>query len=297
MSKKNNSKTNPVLELASKHTRSKKISSRVFTVVYTLATEMRFGNGHKAGYLKDVVGISKQNMDYYLGKLSEEGLLMQHGAGWYTMTENGKKIYDQIERLRGKQLIRIEDMRVTYDIEKGVMSAIAKCRGRYNKLRNGTKIGVFQINNRTIRLITNKEKSIAKLEVVITKVLDVNINEAYRKAVDEANLIVWEMSPEVKVSDGIVTKEPEIAIPCPMASALLNTMNASHIRTNQGIMNRSPGRGADFEVTDIQKAQMIVDMPETLHDTREAILRVEDILKLLGGNPLWNSLFSATCTI
>ncbi|MCV0410101.1 hypothetical protein [Nitrosopumilus sp.] len=283
-----NSEINPLLELASKYTHSKKISSRVFTVVYTLAKEMRFGNAHKADHLKDLFGMPKQNMNYYLNKLTEEGLVTQQGAGFYSMTENGKRIYDQIERIRGKQLIRIEDMRVTYEITQGVGHLISKHKWKVNPLRNGNTVGICKINTRTVRLITNREQSIARLEVIITKVLDVHINEAYRKAVDEANIVVWELSPEVEVSDGIVTKQPEIAIPCPIASALLGNIGASQIRTNKGIMNRSKGRGADFEVTDIQKAQMIVDMPEILHDTREAILRVEDTLRILRASSFWN---------
>ena len=113
-------------------------------------------------------------------------------------------------------------------------------------------------------------------QVYVTKVLGESPKDAYHHARLEADDIAgraeWWGS---KLSEGWVSSEPEIAIPSPVASALLMTNGASQIRTNKGIMNRSKGRGADWEPTDLQQAQKIFDMPDAISRMEERLENME----------------------
>ena len=80
---------------------------------------------------------------------------------------------------------------------------------------------------------------------------------------------------DVELLEGYANGKPEIAMPSPFASASLNTTGASQIRTDKGIMNRSKGRGADWEVNDLQEAQKVMDMPDTMARIEEKIDRIE----------------------
>ena len=80
---------------------------------------------------------------------------------------------------------------------------------------------------------------------------------------------------DVELSEGYANGKPEIAIPSPIASSLLQTTGASQIRTDKAIMNRSKGRGADWEVYTLQEAQKIVDMPNVIARIEEKLDRIE----------------------
>jgi hypothetical protein len=183
------------------------------------------------------------------------------------MTDQGKRIYDQYKRLQGKQLVRIENMHVTYK----VISGSSKLYDRLDWVKGGlknTRTYTSKIENHTVRLI--KKESGYNFQVYVTKVLGETPHEAYHQARVDADFVAstaqWYGA---KLSSGWVSSEPEIAIQSPISSALLMTCGASQIRTNKGIMNRSKGRYADWEPRNLQQAQKIVDMPD-------AIARLED---------------------
>ncbi|MCV0412196.1 hypothetical protein [Nitrosarchaeum sp.] len=248
----------------------KKLKSEILDQGYKLLSAIRYG-GTSPKVLTIDMGISKQNLTYWLKKLIAEGVLRQPSKGNYFLTESGKRIHDQYERYKNKQLIRIENMKVTFLVEEGGSLLEEQLISQKQKLRNNVKIYHAILNFRSTRLIVGK--SDYKFEVTITDTLGIDLNEAYHRAMIEAYGVVMYLQRhfKVKLSDGYCTGKPEIAIPSPIASSLLSTTGASQIRFDNAIMNRSKGRDADWEVHTIQGAQRIVDMPNTL-DRIEAYL-------------------------
>ncbi len=137
------------------------------------------------------------------------------------------------------------------------------------------RIYTSRIDNHTVRLI--KKEHGYNFQVYVTKVLGESPKEAYHQARVDADSVASNAEwYGARLSEGWVSSEPEIAIPSPVASALLITNGASQIRTNKGVFNRSKGRGADWEPTDLQQAQKIVDMPNNLEKITESISNLEN---------------------
>lgn len=239
---------------------SKKLEWEIFKSPQVFLFEVRHGVT-TLGQLCEIFQMRKQNMRYYLKQLCDEGFLTQPTSGLYKITNTGKRICDQYERFRGKQLVRIENMHVTYHVIEGA----SKLLGLLSWKKEGLKRRVYtsKIDNHTVRLI--KKEGGYNFEVYVTKILDVNHLEAYHQARIDADLVASSAEMYgVKLSTGWVSSAPEIAIPSPIASALLSYTGASQIRTDKGIFNRSKGRGADWEPRDLQQAQKIVDMPDAI---------------------------------
>ena len=57
------------------------------------------------------------------------------------------------------------------------------------------------------------------------------------------------------------TMKPEWAIPSEFAKILLNKTNSSQIRTSNGVINKSKGRGYDIETKDIILANKLYNLP------------------------------------
>ena len=273
-------------ELVSKLAKSKKILPAYFTAIRIIFSELRHGRVHSVKDIQGYTGFSKQLLNYWLPKMCEDGILLKLDRGLYRMTNQGKRIYDQYERLHNKQLVRIENMHVTYH----VIGEIAKLFDRLTWKKTGLKnnhVYISQIENHTVRLI--KIKGGYNFQVYVTKVLGESPKDAYYHARLEADEIALKAEWwGAKLSVGWVSSEPEIAIPSPIASALLMTSDASQIRTNKGIFNRSKGRGADWEPRDLQEAQKIVDMPDAISRLEEKSDRYDEkldrLLSLLGHN-------------
>lgn len=263
-------------ELGNNAKKSKKILPAYFTVVHMVARECRHGRTHSTRELRNITGLSKQQLNYWLGKMCEDGILHKLDAGLYRMTESGKRIYDQYERLYGKQLVRIENMHVSYPITGKLGAINVKSKWRESGLRN-SKMWIAKLKDHTVRLI--KKDYGYEFQVYVTKVLGTSPYDAYYHARLEADMIALEMEADgLHIGMGWVSSDPEIAIPSPIASAVLMTNGASQIRTDKGIMNRSKGRGADWEPRDLQQAQKIVDMPDTLNTVLDEIRAIKDSL-------------------
>ncbi len=257
-----------------KKSSSKKSTKKIFDDGYTLLNLLRYGSTSPK-YLAIELGIPKQNLNYMLKKLQKEGIIKRRSKGSYFMTDSGKRIHDQYERYKNKQMIRIENMKVTFIVEEGGSKLEEQLVSQKQELKNNVKIYHATLNLHSTRLIVGK--SDYKFEVTITNTLDIDLNEAYHRAMLEAYGVAMYLDHwfDVKLSEGQCTGKPEIAIPCPVASALLNTMGVSQIRTNKAIMNRSKGRGADWEVHTLQQAQKIVDMPNAISRMEERLENME----------------------
>lgn len=241
---------------------SKKILPSNFTALWIIASTMRHGRSHSPNELIAHTGFSKQKLNYWLDKFCEEGILHKYSRGIYDMTPCGKRIIDQYKRLQGKQLVRIENMHVTYKVIGDVDKLFSRLTWKRGGLKH-TRIYTSEIENHTVRLIQKKDGY--NLQVYVTKVLGETPRDAYFHARLEADEMALKAQWwGAKLSQGWVSSEPEIAIPSPVASALLMTSEASQIKTSKGIMNRSKGRYADWEPTSLQQAQKIVDMPDAI---------------------------------
>ena len=235
-----------------------------------LPQELRYGSVYTLKELCYFTGFEKNRLLYWLNKFCDEGFLKHNDRGFYEMKESGKRIYDQYKRYQNKQLVRIENMHVTYYVYNGIKKLQNKIHWKKGGL--GTRVYTSKIQNHTVRLIKSKNDPY-KLEVYVTKILDVSYVEAYHQARVEADTVAnyIEYSFGCSMSQGWVSMEPEIAIPSPIASAILTKYGVSQIKTDKGIMNRSKERGADWEVTDLQLAQKIVDMPDTLESLLDTV--------------------------
>lgn len=273
-------------EIGNDTKKSKKILPAYFTVIHVVTRECRHGRVHNARELRDTTGLSKQRLNYWLGKMCEDGILHRLDKGLYRITETGKRIYDQCERLCGKQLVRIENMHVSYRIIGGMDRISLKSQWR----KSGANTWYSKLKDHTVRII--KKNDGYEFQVFVTKALGTSPYDAYYHARLEADRIALEMDMAgVDVRSGYVSAEPEIAIPSPFASAVLMTNEASQIRTNKGIMNRSKGRYADWEPRNLQQAQKIVDMPNTLDAILDEIRAVKDSLpdhSIRPQKPMWD---------
>jgi DNA-binding PadR family transcriptional regulator len=256
--------------------KSKKILPAYFTVIQIITRECRHGRVHNTSELRDATGLPKQRLNYWLKRMCEDGIIYKLDKGLYRITESGKRIYDKCERLLGKQLVRIENMHVSYPITGKLGAISVKSRWRRSGLKK-SKVWIAKLKDHTVRLI---EKDYGyEFQVYVTKVLGTSPYDAYYHARLEADRVALEMEAEgLDIGRGWVSSEPEIAIPSLIASALLVTTGSSQIRTNKGIMNRSKGRGADWEPRDLQQAQRIVDLPDTVDKILDEIRTIKDSL-------------------
>ncbi len=242
---------------------SKKLQKIFLDDRYKILSVLRYGVTTPA-VLREELGIDKQNLNYYLQQYENEGILQKLQKGMYVMTESGKRIYDKYEHYKNKQLVRVENLKVTFVVEKGGEELEKNLKSKKQQLKNNVTIYHANLKRHSTRLIVSKNQY--KFEVTVTNALGINPSEAFHHAMLEAYGVANYLSDcfDVELSEGYANGKPEIAIPSPIASALLNTTGASQIRTDKAIMNRSKGRGADWEVYDLQDAQKIVDMPNTL---------------------------------
>ena len=245
-------------------TSSKKLQQIFLDDKYSILSILRYGVTTPALLREELRIDSKQNLNHYLKKYCKEGIILPLQKGMYEMTESCKRIYDQYERYKNKQLVRVENMKVTFVVEKGGEELEKNLKSTKQELKNNVIIYHANLKKHSTRLIVSNNQY--KFEVTVTNALGIDPNEAYYHAMLEALGVADYLNKwfDVELSDGYATGKPEIAIPSPIASALLNTTGASQIRTDKAIMNRSKGRGADWEVYNLQDAQKIVDMPNTL---------------------------------
>ena len=249
---------------------SKKLQEIFLHDRYSILSALRYGVTSPA-VLREELGIkSKQDLNYYLKKYLTEGILTKLDKGIYEMTESCKRIFDQYERYKNKQLVRVENLKVTFIVESGGEELVKNLNSKKQELKNNVTIYHSNLKNHSTRLIVGNN---FQFEVTITNSLGISPPEAFHHAMLEAYDVAHYLNQwfDVELSEGYANGKPEIAIPCPIASALLNTTGASQIRTDKAIMNRSKDRGADWEVNDLQQAQKIVDMPDVLARIEEKI--------------------------
>ena len=132
-----------------------------------------------------------------------------------------------------KKVVRIENMHVTYKVISGISKLFDRLIWKSGGLKHN-RVYTSRIDNHTVRLI--KKEHGYNFQVYVTKVLGESPKEAYHQARVDADYVACHAEFHgAKLSDGWVSSESEIAIPSPVASAILTTTEASQIRTNKGM--------------------------------------------------------------
>ena len=254
---------------------SKKLQQIFLDDKYRILSALRYAVTTPAVLREELQIESKQNLNHYLKQYEKEGILQKLQKGMYVMTESSKRIYDQYEHYKNKQLVRVENLKVTFVVEEGGEELVKQLISKKRILKNNVTIYHAKLKRHSTRLIVSKNQY--KFEITVTNSLSITPQEAFHHAMLEAYGIANFLNQrfDVELSEGYANGKPEIAIPSPIASSLLQTTGASQIRTDKAIMNRSKGRGADWEVYDLQQAQKIVDMPEILSRIEEKIDKIE----------------------
>ena len=136
---------------------SKKIQDVFLDDPYKILSFMRWGVTTPANLLYELGIESKQNLNHYLKKYVQEGLLQKLGKGMYVMTESGKRIYDKYEHYKNKQLVRVENLKVTFVVEKGGEELVKNLKSQKQELRNNVIMYHAKLKRHSTRLIVSND--------------------------------------------------------------------------------------------------------------------------------------------
>lgn len=254
--------------------RSKSSKKNAFgncTIPYRILSNLQFVS-MSCSLLSKNLGITKQDLNYWLQKLLDEGLIERPYRGIYDITDIGKKILDRFTVENGKSLVRLENMRFSFPIKKNVSYLLSNFRWKKTSKLNGITILYDKIWGHSIRIICNPSNP--TIEITCKQKIGDNIYEMYDEAKDDAKTIaeIFENQTKVVLGEPKPAMKPEWAVPSEMAEALLSVTCSSQIRTSQGIINRSKGRNADLEVRDPRHAVAILEMPLRLERLEKMVI-------------------------
>ena len=222
--------------------------------------------------LRECLKITKQRLNYYIRKLVKAGLITPYAKGTYDLTDTGKKMHATYEKNKNKQLIQLENMRYILPIYGG-FDTLMECVRDPKKaiLNNGVTQYTVKIKNLSVKVITSdKSKSI---EVTCEKWVGVNAYEIMydaRRQVEDT-FVGFFNGGSVKLGYPQQSMSPEWAIPHLIAEIMLKTTDSSQIRCEGGVINRSAGRNADWEVDNIVQATRVMNMPNVLDEINQKL--------------------------
>jgi hypothetical protein len=231
--------------------------------------------------MREYLKIPKEGLNYHLRKMVSEGLITNYSRGIYDLTEAGKKINATYVKEDGKKMIRLENMRFKCKIYEGAEKIMAYIRDmEESQLNNGVIQYTGKLKNLSVRIFVSKKNKI--LEITCEKKLGVNRYEIYYKARKQIEYSLSGMIKDSEITLGILEQSmnPEWAVPHLIAEIILDKTESSQIRTKHGVMNRSKGRNADWEVDDIIQAEKIMNMPnvmDEIHQNVNQIIQYQEI--------------------
>ena len=254
-----------------KRTVHKSCISTTSTIELEILQTIKQGYSH-IFQLRESLKITKQRLNYYIQKLVKIGLIRQYAKGTYDLTDTGKKIHATYEENKNKQLIQLENMRYILPIYGG-FDTLMECVRDPKKaiLNNGVTQYTGKIKNLSVKVITSdKNKSI---EVTCEKWVGVNAYEIMydaRRQVEDTFRGFFN-GGNVKLGYPEQSMSPEWAIPHPIAEIMLKTTDSSQIRCGGGVINRSSGRNADWEVDNVVQATRVMNMPNVLDEINQKL--------------------------
>jgi len=239
------------------------------TVILQLLSE----GYHMPQEMTNTLNMSKQLLNYYLGKMIDEGLLSTYSKGIYDLTNLGKKRYMAYVKEESKNMIRLENMRFKFEIFEGFERLKKYVRNlKKTPLKNGVIQYHGQIQNLTVRLLpSNKNNS--SLIITVEKREGNNAYKLYYEARQQAEqtLICIMKDPKIKLGQTQHEMKPEWAIPHPFAKTILNGTQSSQIRGEGWVLNQSKGRNKDWEVDNIAQVERIMNMPDDIQFIKESL--------------------------
>ncbi|MBT4326142.1 MAG: hypothetical protein HOD60_04445 [Candidatus Nitrosopelagicus sp.] len=237
--------------------------------------------GYNSPYsMREYLKIPKEGLNYHLRKMVSEGLITNYSRGIYDLTEAGKKINATYVKEDGKKMIRLENMRFKCKIYGGAEKIMAYIRNPKGSQLNGVTQYTGKLKNLSVRIFVSKKNKI--LEITCEKKLGVNRYEIYYKARKQIEDSLTGMIKDSEITLGILEQSmnPEWAVPHLIAEVILDKTESSQIRTKHGVVNRSKGRNADWEVDDIIQAEKIMNMPnlmDEIHQNVNQIIQYQEI--------------------
>lgn len=262
---------------SSSHLQSKKFVLKNCTLAYKITTMI----GKQS--LKNIcktLGINKQRLNYWIGKLVKSGIIEKYGWGNYRLAETSKEILGELKLESRREKIRLENMRFNMSILEGFDHLVSVLK--WDKIQSLNKIKIYhgKFRGYTIRLFSGKSPS---MEVTCKQWFGY---EPYVMMYDVRKDVEWlvhdmEKKYGLKLGRLRQSMKPEFAIPSPLAEGVLTQMGASQVRTLEATFNRSKGRNADFEPKTLQLAHQVVQMPltiEAIYEQNEIILEKLDFV-------------------
>ena len=239
------------------------------TVILQLLSE----GYHMPQEMTNTLNMSKQLLNYYLGKIVDEGLLSTYSKGIYNLTNLGKKRHMAYVTEESKNLIRLENMRFKFEIFGGFERLKKYVRNlKKTSLKNGVIQYHGQIKNLTVRLLFSSKNN-PSLIITAEKREGNNVYKLYYEARQQAEQILVGIMKDPKIKLGQTQHEmkPEWAIPHPFAKAILNGTQSSQIRGEGWVLNQSKGRNEDWEVDNIAQVDKIMNMPNDIELIKESL--------------------------
>ena len=115
---------------------SKKLQQIFLDDKYRILSALRYAVTTPAVLREELQIESKQNLNHYLKQYEKEGILQKLQKGMYVMTESSKRIYDQYEHYKNKQLVRVENLKVTFVVEEGGEELVKQLISKKLKINN-----------------------------------------------------------------------------------------------------------------------------------------------------------------
>jgi len=223
------------------------------------------------GYL----GFTKEKLNYHLKKMIDAGLISKYSQGIYDLTEAGEKMNTTFVKENDKKMIQLENMRFKCKIYEGLEEVMQYIRNpKKNQLKNGVMQYTGKLKNLSVRVFVSEKSN--TLEITCEKKIGTNSYEIYynaKKQVEDA-LIGMMKDSEIKLGILEQSMNPEWAVPHPYAEIILDKTESSQIRTKHGVVNRSKGRNADWEVDDIIQADKIMNMPNVVDKINQNVNQI-----------------------
>ncbi|KEQ56386.1 Winged helix-turn-helix protein [Marine Group I thaumarchaeote SCGC RSA3] len=216
--------------------------------------------------------VSKEKLNYHLKKMISNGLISKYSQGIYDLTEAGKKSNATYVKEDGKKMVQLENMRFKCKIYDGFKKIMEYIRDpKISQLNNGVTQYNGKLKNLSVKVLVSKKSK--TLEVTCEKKLGVNRYEIYYKARKQVEDALFRMMKDGKITLGMLepSMKPEWAIPHPIAEIILDKTESSQIRTKYGVINRSKGRNADWEVDDITQTERVMNMPNDIEKIHQQL--------------------------
>ena len=239
------------------------------TVILQLLSE----GYHMPQEMTNTLNMSKQLLNYYLGKIVDEGLLSTYSKGIYNLTNLGKKRHMAYVTEESKNLIRLENMRFKFEIFEGFERLKKYVRNlKKTSLKNGVIQYHGQIKNLTVRLLFSSKNN-PSLIITAEKREGNNVYKLYYEARQQVEQVLVGIvkDPKIKLGQTQHEMKPEWAIPHPFAKAILNGTQSSQIRGEGWVLNQSKGRNEDWEVDNIAQVDKIMNMPNDIELIKESL--------------------------